>query len=56
MFLSNLFIEVEVKMINFRVEEYTEPEEFSHYTEELKFFFTANGIEDAPENAGWRKK
>ena len=29
--------------------------EFSYYMERLEFFFTANGIEDVPENVGKRK-
>ena len=38
-----------------KMREYTECEEFSHYMKRLEFFFTINGIEDTPENAGrWR--
>ena len=37
------------------MEVYTRCEEFSHYMERLEFFFTANGIEDTPENAGRTK-
>ena len=35
--------------------EYTGLEEWSQYMERLEFFFTANGIENKPENARRRK-
>ena len=35
--------------------EYTGSEESSLYMERVEFFFTANGIENTPENVGRRK-
>ena len=35
--------------------EYTGSKEWSQYMERLKFFFTVNGIENTPEDAGRRK-
>ena len=35
--------------------EYTGSEEWPQYMERLEFFFTANGIDNTPDNVGGRK-